>query len=535
MLRQDRSNEANNAIPEKQHLTLLGDSSLDNEIWVNGEVIMERSLDESNLTFKKNYSIFAKQKLSVVKNIESLFPDHIIHKKQINAHYTTESMISGVSTFPYSSTNKLLPLQDAEESIKQSQHIIVSFGASDLKVFQEALNRVAPNTLSNRNHFLESNYEGALAAAENNYLAIIKKIREWNPTAKIILLTCSYPSVSHCKNDLYPFLQNIGETFPIVPGRPGPMYVAQAIMKKIYQGVFNQLSADSNIVVGDVASSLNPFNTENYVSRTTLSGQGGKKIAQILKYLINSDSVVSGQAYRFYPDFFTTDNPQLHVEGSSFQSWNPANPWDLSESYSLEQEKVFRAYKGDDTFPHTLLVNLKTAISKLDESSPLVKHALALHAEAEKLLTKLPECDLRKWKMSVILALHVLNTPKTCKVEENTASAVLSGDVPAASVSVEQTNPEYLNAINLLKRHAEQSSIGKAHNWKKFTGALLTLAGAALLGLGIASVLPLGIGVAVVSSLLIAGGASFFYLNRQKSLAKDSDRLTKEASRQLSR
>ncbi len=190
----------------------------------------------------------------------------------------------------------------------------------------------------------------------------------------------------------------------------------------------------------------------------------------------------------------------------------PLSP-DKNEGSISDEEKVFLKYNAAQLDPRALLQKLEQAIEKFDQNktSPMYKAADFVQKEAKNLSHKLPESDLKKWKMSVVLALNVLETPKD--------------------------SPEYPDAVRLLKANADHRAIGKSDGWKRFKAALAMLAGTAIIGLSIAGIPFTGgaslAGFYVAGSLLTVGGAAFFYHNRQKSLAKETATLAREANRQL--
>ncbi len=295
-----------------------------------------------------------------------------------------------------------------------------------------------------------------------------------------------------------------------------PMSVIHEIMKRTYAEALAKIE-DTNIVIADVTSSLNPFNPGNHVSQIEPSGQGGKQIAKMLKFMIKGQ-VNPKHAYRFYPPFFTSKIEDLHVEATPFDSWSPAHPWDLREGYSKREEEIYRQYNGDSRDKAEWLETLSKIL--VQETKTLSTAAKRVYDRAEFLAQNLPEQDLKKWKMSVILAYHLLITPRTTVDTESKSQS-------------ERPNPEYATAARLLKANAKRSAIGKSEGWKQFSDALVVLAGAALIGMGEAIAPGSGeVVLCVAGSLAAVAGAAFFYHHRQKSLSKDVENLANVSLRQ---
>ena len=533
MQRQPLANEQTRVVHEitVEQVTLLGDSTIDNRVWVDGiaksylNARLGIKRDEPAVRVKKSHRAFAKPTLSITENMMDLLPNHVIHD-YTNDGFTTSDILNGqhrdkvlrlgnISLLPH---ELFEPLEAGSASIKNSQHIILSIGGNDFREFLQKAN--AKKTQEEKKTFIRENFDIMFASLKQNYISIINNIREQNPSAKIILMTQYYPSAVQNDYKIYPFMEEIGKILKIGGRFHDPMSVIHEIMKKTYTDVLKEISPD-NIIVADITSSLNPFDNKNHLSQIEPSGLGGRKIAQMLKYIITSAKVVAGQAYRFYPEFFTSTDQDLdlHVEGSDFKQWQPAHLWDLREAYSLEQEKVFRRYKADILDAPSLLQQLSETLQKQNNNSALYKAALAVQKEAERLSHFLPEDNLKKWKMSVVLALNVLETPKT-------------------QAESEQTNPDYLKAVSLLESHAKHSALGKADNWKKLQGALAMLASVALITLCVA-LAPLSAGataaLGLTASLFMVTGLSLFTRHRQKSQAQESATLVKEARGQLNR
>lgn len=417
--------------------------------------------------------------------------------------------VFGKGTFSLFSSEYFKPLHAGEENIRKSQHIILSIGGND---FREFLMQAAHLKGQQRSNYIKNHLDTILEDMRDRYIEILRRVRILNADAKIILMTQYYPSVSQNNYGIYPFMKEIGETLNRGGIFHNPMTVIHDIMQLTYADVLKRIPHDDNIVVADITSSLNPYDNNNHTCQIEPSGLGGKKIAQILEYMISSPHITSGQAYRFYPDFFTSTEKNSHVEGSNFNNWVPAHPYDLRDGYTYAEEKIFRTYNADQLDCDTLLRQLDQEIKNSDDTNSMHQAAINVYQKAESLAYVMPESDKKKWKMSVVLAINVLSTAKM------------------------KEHPEkHQKAIRLLMANANDRAIGKANGWKQFKGALTMLAGAAIITLSIAGIPFTGgaslIGFYVAGGLLSTAGAAFFYRNRQKSLSKESSILAREARR----
>ncbi|MES2217613.1 MAG: SGNH/GDSL hydrolase family protein [Pseudomonadota bacterium] len=306
----------NNLDKKLQIITLLGDSTIDNKFWVN--------------------ELFGAPQLSVVENLIEMLPEHVIHDYSRDG-FTTQDVLNGAyedkvlaikkySLYPH---EFLQPLKLAEESIKKSQYVIVSVGGNNVREFlMEAGN--LEDWL--RSDFINDNFEKMLAKLRNEYVEIVHRIRTLNNSARIILMTQYYPSESQHDYKIYQFMQELGEILDFGVSSNNCMTVIHEIMKMIYNNIFERIPTE-NLVVADITSSLNLYDDTNYVCQIEPSGSGGKKIAQMLKFMVSSHIVSDSKIYRFCPEFFGSKNQDQYVKVSNFNNWQPAHPWDLNDSY----------------------------------------------------------------------------------------------------------------------------------------------------------------------------------------------------------
>lgn len=329
------------------HITFLGDSTIDNKVWVDG---LYKNIIYTQLGFKNDAPAVRVAKshhwygpyLSVVENMMDMLPAAIIHD-YTNDGFTTGDMLHGnykdkvfgngtLSLFPH---EWFCPLTSGADDIKKSDYIILSVGGNDFREFLLRANGLTDNA---RKNYIQDQFPELLKNLQQNYLSIYQQIRKLNNNSQLILMTQYYPAVSQTNPllKLYPFMHEIGKALNMGGDNHEAMSVIHEIMKQTYTNIFKQIANDNSIVVVDITSSLNPYDESNYVSQIEPSGKGGKKIAQMLKYIMMSNQIITGCAYRFTPSFFTSnDEISQYVERTALNQWIPTHPYDLFENDRL--------------------------------------------------------------------------------------------------------------------------------------------------------------------------------------------------------
>lgn len=504
----------------KTQITFLGDSTLDNRIWVDGllkSYIYSRlgiKRDATLQRIQKSRRLFFRSQLSVIENIIDLMPSHEVHDFT-NDGFTTRDCLNGAyrdkvfgrGTFSLFPHKFFQPLLEGESSIKSSEYVVISIGGNDVREFLQSFTFLDETEIKNQ-------FTSVMRKLHLNYIALLEKIQKLNPGAKIVLLTQYYPSAIQNNYKIYEKMKVIGKILNIGGEFHDPMNVLHELMKITYAGIFDHVSCSglSNVFAADITSSLNPFDNNNHVSQIEPSVEGGKKIAQMIKYLITSDHISEGKSYRFYPEFFTSNDEDKYkfVAKNAFSNLNLAHPFDLREGYSLEEENIFKKYEAEGYSCDDLLEYLKRSLNIHDASRKIFQAGLALWTEAYRLLSsgKITAIDVKKFKMSIVLSINVLD------------------------------NINDINAINLLHKNASERAFGKADKYYQFKAALAMFSGVAIFGFTLITTPDTKdkfIGGTIMSSLLISAGAIFFFKNRQQHLAKTISSFAKEISHQSNR
>jgi hypothetical protein len=432
-------------MPGLKHVALLGDFTLDNQV-----------------ATKKKWCAW--RETSVVEHLKALMPeDEVV----LHDHSQGTARVQDILN------NKFKPDTESYAAIQQANTIVVSMGATDL---QYLLNHVFVELKGqeDRKEFVEGQIDQIMSCMRANQKKLIEQVRGINETARIIVMTHPYLASNQQTYDM----QALGKFLNI----GGPLYDPGEVMRELMKNMVQPLVTsmhDSNVMVLDVTSSLNPYDGSNYADQLEPSGTGGKKIAQMLTYMMTHDDVHPGFAYRFFPKFFYGKEEGTDVSVSALNTWTLASPYDLREGYFAEEEAMFMQYDIANQSIDELLEKLNQAISgsSIDAMKKAGLRVYNVVDEKQKLLAAGGEKQL---KMSVVLATDVISHP----TREN---------------------------IALLKKHADCSSMGKPGSvWNVLQDALLMLVGAALLGAGLGM-----LGTAAGCGFIAAGMFGMYSHRRQ--------------------
>jgi len=464
----------------RHHITLIGDSTIDNKIWVSpgivGNIIRSKlhiKRDNSADRIKKSDRLFFRPELSVVENLTKILQPQGYHiYDQTNDGFTTADVLHGadrnkvfdvgIDMFP---ATKFSPLQDESsvESIKKSDTIVLSIGGNNFREFIQRIMRMSPEK---RAEGVVAFYPSVVEKVKDEYLLIIKRIRELNPAARLVLMTQYYPSASQNYYNIYEAMHEIGKALKL--NSTEPMDVIHHLVQDIYGTAISNLK-DDNTVIADITSALNPFDKVNHVSQIEPSGVGGEKIAKLLSEVITNDAVRPGFAYRI-----NEEDDTLHA--TSFAHWKPHHPY------------CFTSY---DAF--NVLKNIAQARDSYKDTKPELYSAFNnIYIEGMKVLP------------------HV-------KKDSEEATNLYQSLKAAYDVYLDPS----VNSINALRKHIKYHAPGALNPLKLLYGAFVVLIGAVCAALAIiAPTPPLNIGLGVASATFITAGCTIFANGRRKGLAK---------------
>ena len=377
--------------------------------------------DTATSRVEKYNNNFFKPTLSVVENLIAMMPDFSIND-YTNDGFTTNDVLKGnykdkvfptgaFSSFP---NEFFQPLIEGKKDIEISQYIILSVGGNN---FRELLQNSYDEKILNRAEFLKEFMPAMLQELAIGYIKIIKELRKLNKNARIILLNQYYPSAIQNNYKIYPAMHDIGKMLNLGGPAYDPMSVIQEIMQKTYSDVFQQISSENiqDIVLADITSSLNPFDANNHVSQIEPSGIGGKKIAQMLKYIITDKHITSGKSYRFFPEFFSHDLQDPHVEEQPIAQWAPAHPYDLKEEYTRSETRILKSCESYNI--NNVLNNFSTAY-KQHSHNDLYNVSHEIYSLASKSINTLNKFSEKKYKILLTLAIETIQNPNNLLLVE---------------------------------------------------------------------------------------------------------------------
>lgn len=300
----------------KQKVFILGDSTIDNKVWLGKEKYhlflgSRFPVLHTLIDFIAWFNPFKAK--SVVENLRAQMPN-IDFFDNTNDGFTTTDVLKGAYRdkvfgrnvhrfFPH---HFFKPFAD-EESLKKSDHIILSVGGNNFREFIQSALQIT--NAKKRKEFIEQQYPTVFAKMRNEYKAILRKIAQTNSNAHIILMTQYYPALNQktlLGTSIYEFMKELGS----VRNTGDAEKTIVKVMQDTYNDILKFISTDAlfakrKISIVDVTSSLNPHESSNYVGQIEPSDQGGKHIGKMLSHVIRQNKTVNQKLYRFSPAFFT--------------------------------------------------------------------------------------------------------------------------------------------------------------------------------------------------------------------------------------
>lgn len=174
-----------------------------------------------------------------------------------------------------------------------------------------------------------------------------------------------------------------------------------------------------------------------------------------------------------------------------------------------EEEALYKAAEAETISCHVMLAMLRTAIDGYDQTSLLYEAGFAVADAGLKVLDEnLAPSEIKRWKISILLATKVLE------------------------------NPEDPNLVKMMLDNAAHRAIGRTNHQERLRAGLLILAGAVLAVVcaiaipftaGVSAFAAL-IGICAVSAGLSVFGVGLFAHYSQKTLSATTNALAGEAA-----
>jgi hypothetical protein len=258
------------------NIVLVGDSTLDNEVWV-----------EDGMT--------------VTAQLKNLRPQDKVINLSVDG-FTTDNVLNGgfrdkAVTSPNHQHIYYQPLEKLKK-IKSCHHIILSVGGND---FREELQTLITKTPTQRLDAITELGESISA----KYITIVHRLQNLKPKAKITVLLQYTPCAQKDLYLIYFLMSAIANEktlnadcsiyFPLAWHYIAGLTQYQStqaveclhdIMAKVYQPIFEKLIS-KNISVIDLASSFNPNDPNLYVSQIEPSSSGAALISTMISHAID--------------------------------------------------------------------------------------------------------------------------------------------------------------------------------------------------------------------------------------------------------
>lgn len=315
-------------LEQKHSLVILGDSTIDNKVWLGKEwwkLIAGSFFGSKSKSVRFIELIYPNfmQPLSVVQHLHSkLCSEYELHDYS-NDGFTTSDVLRGNHKdkvfltyedyiahdfFPH---EFFQPLSAAQEQIKKSKQVILSIGGNNFREFMQ-------NVLRNRQRIpkgtiqtgVSEEYAGMISTLKEGYKQILNRIRGINPEVELILMTQYYPSSQQSipvMGDIYQFLEYLREFIGDETTRDSMDMICK-MMNDCYTDIISHAKEQGlKFKVVDITSSLNPNTDEHHVSQIEPSGTGGEKIASMLAYAVG-DEYHDPVLYQFNEGFFKSQS-----------------------------------------------------------------------------------------------------------------------------------------------------------------------------------------------------------------------------------
>eukprot|EP01120_Amphizonella_sp_Union-15-10_P002668 TRINITY_DN12973_c0_g1_i1.p1 TRINITY_DN12973_c0_g1~~TRINITY_DN12973_c0_g1_i1.p1 ORF type:complete len:306 (+),score=31.49 TRINITY_DN12973_c0_g1_i1:53-919(+) len=249
----------------KTHLVLIGDSTLDNLVWVDTK---EEAIPSQLRELLPN---------ALITNYAA---DGFNSKDTLQGNYPSISAAARETAgdpFPvFQGTFK--PLQQLKELHKRTpvSHVVLSVGGNDVREILGNLNYL-PNII---HRFL------------SNYPKILEEIFEVTP--KVIIMLQYRPAFNQ---DSYYRVYKAMKTI----ANDNPVSSLNALMQFIYPHVF-QLARKHSLAIIDLPNTFDIYNDALYRSQIEPSSEGGKVICKLIKHVLEKHDFSASKFYKLKGD-----------------------------------------------------------------------------------------------------------------------------------------------------------------------------------------------------------------------------------------
>ncbi|HTM63080.1 MAG TPA: hypothetical protein VL360_01110, partial [Gammaproteobacteria bacterium] len=251
----------------KFNVTLLGDSTIDNKIWVTPGIYGNALMDKFDIEWsspktriKRSHKVISIcTELTVVENLMDMLPGCDI-RDYTNDGFTTTDLLHGnykdkvfprgaFKAFPHTLYE---PLKESKAAVADSQYVVLSIGGNNFREFlQYAFGMKDRNQ---RIAFIKNSFPELLENMKREYVEILKNIFDMNQQTTLILMTQYYPSIVQSDYHIYEFMAEVGKAiYPDITMEPTD--VIHNLMVKQYAAIMDAVQPYSDkIIVADLTS-----------------------------------------------------------------------------------------------------------------------------------------------------------------------------------------------------------------------------------------------------------------------------------------
>lgn len=335
----------------KRKVLVLGDSTIDNKVWLGHEKYIlflgANSFLGKVLSLFGSILNFFKPK-SVIENLRLQMPDSEFVDRTNDGFTTTDILhgqyrdkVFGIGAHPFFPHEKFYPLD--KQSIQDADQIILSVGGNNFREF--LLKASVKQGGEIQEIYMKSAYPIVLEKLLKEYKEILLEIVGHKPNANILIVTQYYPAINQefmPGSNLYSLVKVLGKVIGL--GLHSANDTAQHVMKETYSGILQFIAKapelqNAHVSVVDVTSSLNPNFSVNYVNQIEPSGVGGAHIAKMLKFALEKAPSETKKIYRFLPHFFfekyIVNSHILTDEINENSDFYPVHPDTMQRSFPL--------------------------------------------------------------------------------------------------------------------------------------------------------------------------------------------------------
>jgi hypothetical protein len=329
-------------------IAMLGDSGLENSSWV---------MDTPNL--------------SVANQLKERFPrDGQVRCFAVDGFTTAEVLKGGEyakcgSNVPKDNIgatkkgNSYFPLQLIAEN-QDLTHVILHVGGNDIR---EKLPKIASGEIT---------IEGIIEKLQANYLQILRRLKEKNPSIKPVIMLqymISYPNDHYGIYALMNQLAKMKKWGDLNTSEDEKMVISVDQLHKIMQAMFKPIldyAKENKIPVIDMPSSFNHADDSLFVMQIEPSDKGGKIIVDLIEHVVKNHDFEG--ASKLYSKPYEGDAQDI-ISNEDHNTWAPYQGLKFRETLKQLNEKL--ANKGN--FNQQQLDALKT-LKQLQQSNGLASN-----------------------------------------------------------------------------------------------------------------------------------------------------------------